>query len=173
MDTLSLDPGNSADFALHNSWLPAGRYGIEGLNNLEALPIKGATIVIGARQPTEAGQDRLVFWRLFNRNWSPGDGRRPPEITPPQKQELAFAVGCQPSSLSVQGSAYCKACKRNSRAELIRIIAPSPIKHQINSAAAAGGMAVYYVFLTIWVMGMTNIPFAAPVSLAKSPVNPF
>lgn len=53
VDTLSLDPGNSADFAVHNSWLPAGRYGIEGLNNLEALPIKGATIVVGA--PTHRG----------------------------------------------------------------------------------------------------------------------
>jgi len=48
VDTLSLDPGNSADFAVHNSWLPAGRYGIEGLNNLEALPAKGATIIVGA-----------------------------------------------------------------------------------------------------------------------------
>lgn len=48
VDTLSLDPGNSADFAVHNSWLPAGRYGIEGLNNLEALPVKGATIIVGA-----------------------------------------------------------------------------------------------------------------------------
>ncbi|MCB5203785.1 cyclase family protein [Neorhizobium sp. T786] len=53
VDTLSLDPGNSADFAVHNSWLPAGRYGIEGLNNLEALPVKGATIVVGA--PTHRG----------------------------------------------------------------------------------------------------------------------
>ncbi|MDP9837288.1 kynurenine formamidase [Neorhizobium huautlense] len=53
VDTLSLDPGNSADFAVHNSWLPAGRYGIEGLNNLEALPVKGATIIVGA--PTHRG----------------------------------------------------------------------------------------------------------------------
>ncbi|KHJ54131.1 cyclase [Aureimonas altamirensis] len=48
VDTLSLDPGNSADFAVHNSWLPAGRYGIEGLANLEELPVLGATIVVGA-----------------------------------------------------------------------------------------------------------------------------
>jgi kynurenine formamidase len=48
VDTLSLDPGNSADFAVHYSWLPAGRYGIEGLKNLEELPVKGATIVVGA-----------------------------------------------------------------------------------------------------------------------------
>jgi kynurenine formamidase len=53
VDTLSLDPGNSADFAVHNSWLPAGRYGIEGLNNLEELPVKGATIIVGA--PTHRG----------------------------------------------------------------------------------------------------------------------
>ncbi len=53
VDTLSLDPGNSADFAVHNSWLPAGRYGIEGLNNLEAVPVKGATIIVGA--PTHRG----------------------------------------------------------------------------------------------------------------------
>ncbi|MDQ2705329.1 MAG: cyclase family protein [Pseudomonadota bacterium] len=48
VDTLSLDPGNSPDFAVHNSWLPAGRYGIEGLNNLEELPVTGATVVVGA-----------------------------------------------------------------------------------------------------------------------------
>lgn len=48
VDTLSIDPGNSADFAVHNSWLPAGRYGIEALANLEELPVKGATIVVGA-----------------------------------------------------------------------------------------------------------------------------
>jgi kynurenine formamidase len=33
---------------VHNSWLPGGRYGIECLNNLEELPVKGATIVVGA-----------------------------------------------------------------------------------------------------------------------------
>ncbi len=48
VDTLSLDPGNSQDFAVHNSWLPGGRYGIEGLANLEELPVTGATIVVGA-----------------------------------------------------------------------------------------------------------------------------
>ncbi|RRH75460.1 cyclase family protein [Falsigemmobacter faecalis] len=47
-DTLSLDPGNSADFAVHNSWLPSGRYGIEGLAGLDAVPAKGATIFVGA-----------------------------------------------------------------------------------------------------------------------------
>lgn len=48
VDTLSLDPGNSADFAVHTSWLPSGRFGIEGLANLDQLPPAGATIFIGA-----------------------------------------------------------------------------------------------------------------------------
>ena len=48
VDTLSLDPGNSADFAVHYSWLPAGRYGIENLANLDALPATGATLFVGA-----------------------------------------------------------------------------------------------------------------------------
>jgi kynurenine formamidase len=48
VDTMSLDPGNSADFAVHYSWLPAGRFGIEGLANLDQCPASGATIFIGA-----------------------------------------------------------------------------------------------------------------------------
>ena len=48
VDTLSLDFGQSPDFIVHNTWLPAGRYGIEGIANLDALPAKGATIVVGA-----------------------------------------------------------------------------------------------------------------------------
>ncbi|TRW98606.1 cyclase family protein [Paracoccus sp. M683] len=48
VDTLSLDPGNSPDFAVHNSWLPGGRYGIEALANLDQLPATGATLFVGA-----------------------------------------------------------------------------------------------------------------------------
>ncbi len=48
VDTLSLDFGQSPDFIVHNTWLPAGRYGIEGIANLDALPATGATIVVGA-----------------------------------------------------------------------------------------------------------------------------
>jgi kynurenine formamidase len=48
VDTLSLDPGNSADFAVHFSWLPGGRYGIENLANLDQLPATGATLFVGA-----------------------------------------------------------------------------------------------------------------------------
>lgn len=48
VDTLSLDFGQSPDFIVHNTWLPAGRYGIEGVANLDKVPAKGATIVVGA-----------------------------------------------------------------------------------------------------------------------------
>lgn len=48
VDTLSLDPGSSADFAVHHSWLSAGKYGVENLANLDELPAKGATIMVGA-----------------------------------------------------------------------------------------------------------------------------
>jgi kynurenine formamidase len=48
VDTLSLDFGPSPDFIVHRTWLSTGRYGIEGLANLDAVPAKGATIVVGA-----------------------------------------------------------------------------------------------------------------------------
>ena len=48
VDTLSLDYGPSADFATHYAWLPAGRYGIECIANLDRLPAAGATLVVGA-----------------------------------------------------------------------------------------------------------------------------
>ena len=48
VDTLSLDHGISADFAVHYSWLPAGRWGIENIANLDAVPASGATLVVGA-----------------------------------------------------------------------------------------------------------------------------
>ncbi|MFO0514533.1 MAG: cyclase family protein, partial [Rhodobacterales bacterium] len=41
-------PGNSADFAVHTSWLPSGRYGIENLAGLDGLPAAGATVFVGA-----------------------------------------------------------------------------------------------------------------------------
>jgi kynurenine formamidase len=47
-DSLSLDIGASATFDTHYSWLPAGRFGIEGIANLDRVPPSGATLVIGA-----------------------------------------------------------------------------------------------------------------------------
>ena len=48
VDTLSLDFGQSGDFATHYAWLPANRWGIENLANLDNVPAKGATLVVGA-----------------------------------------------------------------------------------------------------------------------------
>jgi kynurenine formamidase len=48
VDTLSLDHGPSGDFATHYAWLPTNRWGIENLANLDAVPAKGATLVVGA-----------------------------------------------------------------------------------------------------------------------------
>ena len=47
LDTASLDPGNSTDFAAHVAWLPTGRYGIENVANLDRVPPTGATLVVG------------------------------------------------------------------------------------------------------------------------------
>ncbi len=47
VDTLSLDYGQSADFAVHYKWLPANRWGIECAANLSQLPARGATVVVG------------------------------------------------------------------------------------------------------------------------------
>jgi kynurenine formamidase len=70
VDTLSLDPGNSQDFAVHFSWLPAGRFGIEGIAGLDQLPAAGATSS-SARPSTARGPAApAASWR-----WS--DGHRP------------------------------------------------------------------------------------------------
>lgn len=47
VDTLSLDYGQSADFATHYAWLPTNRWGLENVANLADLPAKGATLVVG------------------------------------------------------------------------------------------------------------------------------
>jgi kynurenine formamidase len=47
IDTLSIDPGNSRDFAAHRLALGAGLYQLENLTNLEDVPLRGATVVVG------------------------------------------------------------------------------------------------------------------------------
>ena len=53
VDTLSLDFGPSEDFAVHFSWLPSNRWGLENVANLDKVPPKGATIIAGG--PTVLG----------------------------------------------------------------------------------------------------------------------
>ncbi len=48
VDTLSLDHGPSGDFVTHYAWLPTGRWGLENIANLDKVPAKGATLVVGA-----------------------------------------------------------------------------------------------------------------------------
>jgi kynurenine formamidase len=47
VDTLSLDHGPSADFAVHYRWLPANKWGLENVANLGELPPLGATAIVG------------------------------------------------------------------------------------------------------------------------------
>jgi kynurenine formamidase len=54
VDTLSLDPGNSATFPVHNKWLADDKYGLENVKNLGKLPAHGAVATVGVI-PWEAG----------------------------------------------------------------------------------------------------------------------
>ena len=47
VDTLSLDNGPSQSFASHLAVLKADRVGIENLANLDKVPRRGATVVMG------------------------------------------------------------------------------------------------------------------------------
>jgi len=46
-DTLSLDPGNSAEFPVHHYWLGRRKWGVENVANLARVPPAGATVVVG------------------------------------------------------------------------------------------------------------------------------
>jgi kynurenine formamidase len=61
VDTLSLDHGPSKDFKTHYLWLPSGRWGLENVANLGAVPARGATLVVGAPKVKDAtgGPTRL------------------------------------------------------------------------------------------------------------------
>ena len=61
-DTLSLDNGPSKDFRVHHLWLPAGRWGLENVANLDKVPATGATLVVGVAKVKDAtgGPARLI-----------------------------------------------------------------------------------------------------------------
>ena len=56
IDTLSLDHGPSQDFATHKVMLAAGKYQIENLANLDALPARGATVIVGVLPVRDGSQ---------------------------------------------------------------------------------------------------------------------
>ena len=62
VDTLSLDYGPSPDFAVHYLWLPTNRWGLEAVANLDALPARGATLIVGGPKIAGAtgGPSRLI-----------------------------------------------------------------------------------------------------------------
>lgn len=47
VDTMSLDPGDSATFPVHVNFLATDRYGVENLNNLGRIPPRGAVAYVG------------------------------------------------------------------------------------------------------------------------------
>lgn len=62
VDSASLDHGPSKDFKVHYMWLPSGRFGLECVANLGAVPAVGATIVIGQPKIKDAtgGPSRIL-----------------------------------------------------------------------------------------------------------------
>lgn len=54
VDTLSLDHGASDTLPVHYQWCGAGKWGIENLTNLDAIPPVGATVFIGIPKFTQA-----------------------------------------------------------------------------------------------------------------------
>ena len=62
VDTLSIDYGVSADFVTHYKWLPANRWAVENMANLDMVPATGATLIVGApkHQGGTGGPCRLI-----------------------------------------------------------------------------------------------------------------
>ncbi len=62
VDTLSLDYGPSPDFAVHYLWLPSNRWGMEAVANLDSLPARGTTLIVGGPKVIGAtgGPSRLI-----------------------------------------------------------------------------------------------------------------
>lgn len=62
VDTLSLDHGASKEFGFHYAWLGAGRWGLEGVANLDQVPASGATLVVGGPkiEGVTGGPSRLL-----------------------------------------------------------------------------------------------------------------
>lgn len=62
VDTLSLDYGPSPDFAVHYLWLPTNRWGLEAVANLNDVPPRGTTLIVGGPKVIGAtgGPSRLI-----------------------------------------------------------------------------------------------------------------
>jgi kynurenine formamidase len=65
VDTLSLDYGASTDFKTHLTVLPAGKYGLENLAALAAVPPSGATIIVGGPKHINASGGPTRAFAVF------------------------------------------------------------------------------------------------------------
>jgi kynurenine formamidase len=57
VDTLSLETG---EFPVHYAWLGSCRWGVEAVANLDALPAKGAILVLGGPKVQGGGPSRVI-----------------------------------------------------------------------------------------------------------------
>ena len=65
IDTMSPDPGNDLNFPVHKVMLAANKYQIENMNNLDALPATGATVVIGVLPVRGGSQAQARIFALL------------------------------------------------------------------------------------------------------------
>jgi len=55
VDSMTIDAGrNVPDYPVHRYWLSTGRWGIEGVANLKAVPPAGAVLIVGAAPVADA-----------------------------------------------------------------------------------------------------------------------
>ncbi|NOU30251.1 MAG: cyclase family protein, partial [Polyangiaceae bacterium] len=65
IDTLSIDPGRDLHYPVHKGLFAAGKWALECLANLEAVPAQGATVVVApvkVRGASGAPARVLAFW---------------------------------------------------------------------------------------------------------------
>ena len=66
LDTLNLDNHDAKDHDVHHRWLGEGRWGVEDMNQRDAVPPKGAAIVVerprikGAKESSDRIMSRLA-----------------------------------------------------------------------------------------------------------------
>lgn len=65
IDTLSLDYGGSSDFATHGIMLEKNKYQIENMANLDALPPKGARVIIGVLPVKDGSQAQARIFAIL------------------------------------------------------------------------------------------------------------
>ncbi|MEX2523852.1 MAG: cyclase family protein [Gammaproteobacteria bacterium] len=65
IDTLSIDRGASTDFPVHKLMLGSGKFQIENLANLDALPPTGTTAIIGVLPVRDGTQAQARIFALL------------------------------------------------------------------------------------------------------------